>query len=426
MNIINRSVCAVAGALFLSLASQAHAGQIAFSSARPENVGGGREIYVMNEDGTGTRRVTSTNPTPPEGVGNFTALADQPAFSPDGTKIAFIGSSSDFSNFDIYVVNSDGTNRVQLTQTADSESHPAWSPDGTRLTFSRNSQATGTGSSSENYRSHIYVMNADGSGAVKIADVGNDSAPSWSPDGTHIAFSSFANDGSSSRIYTVQPDGTQLTAITPGGFSTAPSWSPNSQLLTFSSYDGNTGYYQVALLSASDINGTPTILTNGSSQGAFNPVFKSDGNSLVFQASPDNDPEIYSIDLNGANLQRLTTNPGYDGFPSVTAATPAPVSPVATSDSYTIVNNGRYNTPYLYVTAPGVLSNDQAVPGTTLRATLVSPPKNAFVFLKPDGTFFFLPRSSASRVYTFTYRITDSNNLTSTATITVNVNSRNK
>lgn len=115
----------IACALLLSLAASARAGQIAWSSQRPENVGGGAEIYVMNEDGTNPHRVTSTNPTPPSEILNFKASAFDPAFSSDGTKIAFVDRSPDRTNSDIYVINSDGTNRMRLTNTQDSESHPS-------------------------------------------------------------------------------------------------------------------------------------------------------------------------------------------------------------------------------------------------------------------------------------------------------------
>jgi Tol biopolymer transport system component len=134
--------------------------KIAFASTRGPTVGtSDSDIWVMNADGTGATRVTL-------GGGQF------PAWSPDGTKIAF--SSVRDGNWEIYVVNADGTNApMNLTNTPDSgELWPRWSSDGTRITFS----------SSQNGKSDIYVMNADGSGVTRAArSSGSDQSPSWRP-----------------------------------------------------------------------------------------------------------------------------------------------------------------------------------------------------------------------------------------------------
>lgn len=275
----------------------------------------------MNEDGTNAHRVTNTNPPPP-GTRSFRAYSTQPAFSPDGSKIAFSGSSPDLTNFDIYVINSDGTNRVRLTNTPDNEFHPSWSSDGTRLAFARDALATGTGSGFEKKRSDIYVMKADGSDTTKVVDVADDLNPSWSPDGTRIAFYSVAKDGSSNLIYTVRPDGTQLTALTTTGYSLYPSWNADGQKLVFSILGSD--YQQIAEIDANNAGGIPVRLIPISLKSALYPVFNSNGREVIFAASPDKVLEIYSMSLNGANLKRLTNNPGYDGFPNVTAASVRP------------------------------------------------------------------------------------------------------
>ena len=97
-----------------------------------------------------------------------------PAWSPDGKKIAFVSwrESNHDMNDDIYVMNADGTNAVNLTNHEAQDFDPAWSPDGTKIAF--------VSDRGGNY--DIYVMNADGTGEVKITDnPGRDSDPTWSP-----------------------------------------------------------------------------------------------------------------------------------------------------------------------------------------------------------------------------------------------------
>jgi TolB protein len=123
-------------------------------------------IYVINADGTGEHRIS------PEGSFDF-----DPDWSPDGGRIAFV--SSGLGTFDLYAMDPDGTDRVQLSHTTGiAEYHPAWSPDGSKIAFSGDHVTS---------QWHVDVMRADGTGSHILVDAYS-LEPSWYPDGRKLVF----------------------------------------------------------------------------------------------------------------------------------------------------------------------------------------------------------------------------------------------
>jgi Tol biopolymer transport system component len=144
---------------------------------------------------------------------------------PSGTRTS-IAHAARASDYDIYVTSPDGSTTTDLTPntSGSNEYDPAWSPDGSKLAFV--SDRTGV--------SYLYLMNADGSGVRQLTagGLGTDLQPAWSPDGTRIAFAS-KRDGSF-QIWVINADGTGLKRLTSlGTIQQEPSWSPDGGRLVF-------------------------------------------------------------------------------------------------------------------------------------------------------------------------------------------------
>jgi Tol biopolymer transport system component len=204
--------------------------KIVFDSNRDGNL----EIYVMNADGTNQTRLTSNT---------FSDI--QPAWSPDGSKIPF--SSNRTGTRQIWAMTAEGSSPTQLTVDPHPDipsqsvrcNDPEWSKDGTRITFS---------SVVFTDLEAIWVMNADGSNGVEILDEAMSpwiGQPTWSPDNTRIACSWSNGQGQLlAQIMTMDPDGTDRVVLTGVNQDLAPSYSPDGSMIAFSSSrDGNNEIY---------------------------------------------------------------------------------------------------------------------------------------------------------------------------------------
>ena len=236
---------------------------LAFSSSRDGNY----EIYVMEKDGSNPRRLT------------VNSTSDQhPAWSADGRHLAF--SSSRDGNYEIYVMEKDGSNPRRLTVNSTSDQHPAWSADGRHLAFS----------SSRDGNYEIYVMEKDGSNPRRLTvNSTSDQHPAWSADGRHLAFSS--NRDGNYEIYVMEKDGSNPRRLTVNSASDQhPAWSADGRHLAFSSNrDGN---YEIYVMEKD--GSSPRRLTNHE-KGDVQPAWSSDGKHIAFSSDRDGKTEIYVV-----------------------------------------------------------------------------------------------------------------------------------
>lgn len=192
--------------------------RIAFQSRRSDE----GDVWIMNADGSSPFNVTN----------NEAAFELHPSWSPDGTKIAYM-SRTPFDQ--IFVINADGTNNTFIAGTADADAgFPSWSPDGTKIAFA----------TSRDGNAEIYVMNADGSNPVNLTQhAGFDLSPVWSPDGTKIAW--FTTRDGNGEIFVMNADGSNPVNVTRhAALDRMGGWSPDGRYLVFSSdRDGNDEIY---------------------------------------------------------------------------------------------------------------------------------------------------------------------------------------
>ena len=216
---------------------------------------------------------------------------------------------------DIFVMDVDGKNQRNLTNHRDKDYTPSWSPDGKRIVFS----------SERDGNSEIYVMDADGSNPRRLTENDNfDQFPSWSPDGERIAFMS-DRDGDFLHfdIFVMDADGGNLQNITNNPFDERyPSWSPDGERIAFSSH--RDGHFRNRWGITSEIyvmnadGGNLQRLTENLKNDWY-PSWSPDGERIAFVADRKGDFanfEIYVIDANGGNQHRLTENRHTDSSPS--------------------------------------------------------------------------------------------------------------
>jgi Tol biopolymer transport system component len=269
-------------------------GLLAFRTDRD----GDNEVFTMS--------ATGQNPT------NLTGNADisdaQPAWSPDGGRVAFVRRKPETARPDLFVMTAAGTGRTRLTRTPALERDPSWSPDGTRIVYAAR---TAPGAPLR-----IFVANADGSEPLQLTTQGKgaDRSPAWSPDGTRIAFVS-DRDGGFPELYVMNADGTGVRRVTVNSLIDGnPTWSPEGLNVAVERCcpTGSSEIVSVDVTTRAEVS-----LTATPSQMESDPSWSPDGTAIAFASFTvgEGNVDIWAMNADGTSQARLTTDPSVDLSP---------------------------------------------------------------------------------------------------------------
>jgi Tol biopolymer transport system component len=353
---------------------------------------GGTYIYTMLPDGTDITSLSGAN------------VSDHsPRISPDGSKIVF-----DRNGDDIYSMNADGTNVINLTKSVPNVymGYPSWSPDGSKIVYIYYQIIT---SSIPYYftDNSIWVMNADGSNQTRLTADGP-SAPSWSST-NKIAF--VTNYNGYSHIHTMDPDGSNTQRLTNGTANHgAPRWSPDGSKISFASErNREVGMY---IMNADGSGEVRLVSKDTAFEWDWGPAaWSADGTRLAFSSKVNSGgpaPDIYTINIDGTNLTRVNPvddpfNHNFDSSPewitiaippvALAGTTPAVTSATALVNGIVSANGAATTVSFQYSTDPSLATGVievAASPGTlgafnnnnvTASASLVN--------LDPGTTYYY-------------------------------------
>ena len=264
-------------------------GTICFTSDRA----GSLDIYIIDTNDENLINLT-----------NHAADDYSPTWSPDGRFVAYVSERD--GNPEIYVLELNTKEQRRLTDHKATDLDPAWSPDGRSIAFASN-QARDHAADTD-----IYTMDVNGKKVQRLTNKGgNNSTPTWSPDGEWIAFRS-TQDGIGG-IHVMTADGKKQRALTQVS-ATSPTWSPNGKQICFAS-EKLAGVATWTLFMVDTDGKNVKKLTDGT-LASEEPSWAPDGQSIVYVSVEDGSQALYVINVAGGEPRQLTEHLALDFSPA--------------------------------------------------------------------------------------------------------------
>lgn len=267
------------------------------------NRDGNYQIYIMNKDGNKVKRITKS----PE-------KKYEPRVSPDGSKIVFTNTDGQ-----LFLCDVDGSNETIISQNGEECSTPSWSKDSKKILFS--STRGGYTDSDGDPVQNIWIMNSDGTNAVQLTFSNFvDKNPVFSPDEKKIVFTSFRDKiyfevidkifiAYRSQIYIMKSDGSdqiRLTALNPCLQYLSPAFTPDGNKIVYSTEFVMSHKNKWSHIYIMNVDGSrPTRLSVVNANHTY-PCCLPDGNTIIFDADIDGYSPLMQMNLDGSNVIRLS------------------------------------------------------------------------------------------------------------------------
>lgn len=289
--------------------------KIVFASSLNVKAKDKSDIYIMNPDGTGRVNLTRHN-----------AKDSEPTWSPSGRHILFT-SDRDGGN-DIYRMNADGTNVRRIFKKWADRSNPVWSPEGRQIAYFREDEQA------------IYIADIDGANEKRLV---NGWHPTWSPDGTEIAFVSLA-EGFGIHVIDLKTGVERVLVPMEGEFLHEPVWSPDGTKIAFNRVNFLLLIFKV-LFNAKDNQPTQTIDTVnsdgreirsivGDESQVSDPAWSPHSDALIYSQLSGKERHLFKISLGNRVSEQIThvgSNYSSDWFdPAILSVEPHPQLHLAT------------------------------------------------------------------------------------------------